>query len=54
MVNMELVDKSNASKYAAYLHNNTTYAHTGGYLALMELFNGTDTSDVLRLKNAGT
>jgi hypothetical protein len=54
MVNMEFLDKSNASRNAGTFKNNTTYAHTGSALVEAELLNGTDTSILNRWKNAGS
>lgn len=53
-VNLGIIDKWNASSLAADIKNNTTYAHTGGTLARVELLNGSDTSKVLEVKNAGS
>ena len=52
MANMVLVDKSNASRNATYIKNNTSFAHVGSQLAKIELLNGTDTSDALQITNA--
>lgn len=48
------VDTSNAAKIVGYFTNNTSFAHTGSSLVSMELKNGSDTSVLLNLTNAGT
>ncbi len=52
MVNMEFYDKSNASRIAWRFRNNTSFAHNSSNLIEMELLNGSDTSNILQLKNA--
>lgn len=52
MVNLGVIDNSNASAIASYIKNNTTYAHVWGKLASIELLNGSDTSKALEIKNA--
>lgn len=48
------VDSGNAARIAGYFTNNTSFAHTGTALVSMELKNGSDTSPLLLLTNAGT
>lgn len=50
----EAKDGGNASAIAGSFFNNTSFAHTASTLVKMELLNGTDTSPVLTLANAGT
>lgn len=46
-------DKSNASRGISFI-NNTNFAHVNSALATIQLRNGSDTSDALRVTNAGT
>ena len=51
---LSAVDSGNAARIAGYFTNNTSFAHTGSSLVSAELKNGSDTSVLLRLTNAGT
>ena len=43
-----------ASSKGTYYKNNTNFAHVGTFLHKLEMFNGSDTSDVSIIKNAGS
>lgn len=51
---LTITDKSSASKIGINLTNNTSFAHVSSDLAKIELQNATDSSNALRLINAGT
>ena len=51
---LSVVDKWNASSVATSIINNTSFAHVSSKLVSYELLNGSDTSKVLEIKNAGS
>ena len=54
LVNLSIIDKSNASALATDIKNNNVFAHVGWRLVRVELLNGSDTSTALEVKNAWT